>query len=82
MIYWKRGIYFGKTNEKGLKRLREVDPKVKIISNFYFQLLSFIKYVFMIVLLCPILILLLINLFCKYLSIILSIPINKYNDYF
>ena len=44
MIYWKRGIYFGKTTEKGLKDLRDVDINVKTISSVYFHVLSFIKY--------------------------------------
>ena len=82
MIYWKRGIYFGKTTNKGLKTLRDVDYRVKTISSFYFHLLCFIKYVFMIILLIPILTLMLINTLCKYISIIVSIPINKYNNYF
>lgn len=82
MIYWKRGIYFGKTTENGLKDLRDIDINVKTISSLYFHLLSFIKYIFMIILLPMILILLLINTLCKYISIIVSIPINKYNHYF
>ncbi len=82
MIYWKKGIYFGKTTETGLKQLRDVDINVKTISSIYYHLLSFIKYIFMIILLPPILGLLLINTLCRYISIIVSIPINKYNRYF
>ena len=82
MIYWKKGIYFGKTTEDELKTLREIDINIKTISGFYYNLLSFIKYLFMILLLPPVLILLIINVFCRYISIIVSIPINKYNKYF
>ena len=82
MVYWKKGIYFGKTTEDGLKRLREVDINIKTISSFYYHLLSFIKYIFMIILLPLILVLLIINSACKYISIIVSIPIIKYNKYF
>ena len=82
MIYWKKGIYFGETNEDGLKKLRNVDITVKTISSTYYRLLCFIKYIFMIILLPPILGLLLINTMCRYISIIVSIPINKYNRYF
>ena len=53
MIYWKRGIYFGKTTEKGITFLREIDINVKTISKFYFYLLCFIKYIMMIILLVP-----------------------------
>lgn len=82
LIYWKRGIYFGKTTEKGLKDLRDVDINVKTISSFYFHLLSFIKYIFMIILLPVVLVLTFVNILCRYISIIISIPVNKYNKYF
>lgn len=82
LIYWKRGIYFGKTTEKGLKDLRDVDINVKTISSVYFHVLSFIKYMFMIILLPIVLVLMFINTLCKYISVIISIPINKYNRYF
>lgn len=82
MIYWKRGIYFGKTTEEGLKELREIDIKVKPISSFYFHILSFIKYLFMIALLPPVLVGMFISTLCRYIIIIINIPISKYNKYF
>lgn len=82
MIYWKRGIYFGKTTEKGITFLREIDINVKTISKFYFYLLCFIKYIMMIILSVPAIVGLLIIIICKLIIYIINIPVNMYIKYF
>ena len=82
MIYWKRGIYFGKTTEKGLIFLRKFDINVKTISKSYFHILCFIKYIMMLILSIPIIIFTLITIICKLLIYIFTTPITKYTEYF
>ena len=82
ILYWKKGLYFGKTTEDGIKKLQSFDCKVKCISGFHFYLLSFIKYLCTVVFIPVILTGLLIMTFCRLIIEILDKPINIYIKYF
>lgn len=82
MIYWKFRFNFGKTTLEGLKKLQEIEYRIKCISFTHYLFLSFIKYLFMILLVPFVVTGMLINNICKLLMLIIEKPINKYLQYF
>ena len=82
MIYWKFRFHFGKTTPEGLKKLQSIEYRIKAISFIHYQILSFIKYLFMI-LLTPLAILgMLLITVCKIIIMIINKPVDLYVKYF
>lgn len=82
IIYWKYKFQFGKTNEEGIKQLQRLSYNIKTISYRYYLFLCFIKYLFMILLSPLAMACVIILTFCNLINAVLTIPLNKYINYF